>query len=161
MRDISPLICHRRKCATALVVTFIASTISCTRQSIPLPAANASQPGQVPGQFSVKKKLYILSQSRPGIIEDDSVRYTADAGARTIDFGTHKVLRDLFVERVDAFLALGPDEQRELSEVASGALEFIQQIEKEQALSGLNQEHRRILLAFLQETQSNRETGSK
>ncbi len=134
-----------RLCACVVGVFVILGTLSCTRS----PESPATGNENVPGQFEVRGRTYILSQKDPGIILDDSVRYMSDGGSRTFDFVHETVNRQLFAGRQDRFDVLGTDERQELLDVANGALTFIHRIEKERSLSALDQSHRQILAAFV------------
>jgi hypothetical protein len=147
----------RRRAGTVALLAVLLASISCTR------SPELFQPGdeRIPGQFVVKAKRYILSQTKPGIIQDDSVRYMNDGGSRTFDFRLMIVDRDFFAGKRDLFDASGPDEQREFRDIAWGAVEFIREVEKKQPLSRLYQEHRRIFTAFVRHFPPNQATPAK
>ncbi len=140
-----------RTSAVGLLVVLCAS-VSCNRSSEPFQPGDAD----IPGQFQVDGRRYILSQKDPGIVRDDSSRYMNDGGSRTFDFRGTTVDRDLFAGRRDLFDNLGPDEQRELGDIAEGALESIRQAEKQRPLSDLYQRHRQIFTAFVRHFPPNR-----
>jgi hypothetical protein len=106
----------------------------------------------LPRRFQVNQKGYILDERHPGVIDDDAVVFTADAGARTFDFGTQTILFHLYVGRWQEFATLKPEEVQEAKTVAKGALDFISRLEKKQGkLSEVDQWHREILTTFLQD----------
>ncbi|HVV47008.1 MAG TPA: hypothetical protein VHC72_17470 [Bryobacteraceae bacterium] len=63
-------------------------------------------------------------------------------------FNLTTVDRDFFAGKRDLFDTPGPDEQRELQDIAAGALAFIREIEKKQPLSNLYRDDRRNFAAF-------------
>jgi hypothetical protein len=92
----------------------------------------------------------ILDEHEPGVVHDDAVAYTADAGARSFNFKSGTVVRHLFVGTTDNFAALPADERRETVAVADGALRFIARLQKQQpALSDTDRQHRDVLNAFI------------
>jgi hypothetical protein len=103
-----------------------------------------------PRRFEVGGKGYILSEQEPGVIEDDKILYTADAGARTFNFGEKTILTQLFVGNWKNFDALTPDERKETENIARATLAFISRQEiKRRSLSEVDLQHREILKAFL------------
>ena len=90
------------------------------------------------------------SRDEPGVIHDDAVRYTADAGARTFYYAHEKLLRHLFVGRWEDFGSLTPPEKQETTDIAITVLGLIQRAEsKKQHVSDVDEQHRRILTAFV------------
>jgi hypothetical protein len=103
-----------RKCAYGvLAVVALATTASCSKDRFEEYAE------RLPRRFVVARKGYILDEHEPGVIHDDAVPYTADAGARTFDFRTGTVLRHLFVGKTENLTSLPADERREAVAVAS------------------------------------------
>jgi hypothetical protein len=130
-----------------LVVVFVAQFLifSCSK-SDPFEQRVKS----VPNRVKVNGRGYILSENKPGIVDDDSIMYTADAGARTFNFETARVFRHLYVGQWQRFDSLPPDERRELREIARGAVSYIDNLEREQGrLSIVNQLHRSLMKRHL------------
>jgi len=104
----------------------------------------------MPRRFVVGGRGYLISEQEAGIVEDDAVAYTADAGARSFDYQTRTVLRHLFVGRWENFDALPADERSEIKTIASAALDYIRRLEiRQHYLSAVDKQHREILKAFL------------
>lgn len=121
----------------------VAVMISCSKHS-PTTQDNLTR------HFNIKGKRYILNAHEPGVIYDDAVRYTADAGARTFYYADKQLLRHLFVGRREDFGSLTPLEKQETLDIANAALELIQSTgSKDYHLSSVDQQHRRILAAFV------------
>ena len=138
---------RKRGSPRGLVALFItlAITASCSRDS-----ALESRAKDLHRRFQISGKGYLLNEKEPGVIDDDAIVYTADAGARTFNFKTRTVLRHFYVGRWEEFDALPPDERRETRDLANGALDFISRLEKQQQhLSEVDHQHREILKAFL------------
>ncbi len=117
---------------------------SCSRDSF------EARVKELPRRFQVNGTGYIISEQEPGVIDDNAIAYTADAGARTFNFNTRTVLRHLYVGRWESFDSLPQDERREVKDLANGALGYIHGLERRQRrLSEVDQRHREILRAFL------------
>ena len=89
----------------------------------------------LPHFFRFGQNEYLISDTEPGIIEDAFIAYTADAGARTIDYKTQKLVRHLYAGALLNFRDLPTSEQSELLDTAKGALALLSRIEKERGLS--------------------------
>ena len=89
---------HRRIIALFISLVFAAS---CSKEN-PFEA----QVKNLPRRFQISGKGYLLNEQEPGVIDDDAIVYTADAGARTFNFKTRTVLRHLFVGRWETFASL-------------------------------------------------------
>jgi hypothetical protein len=135
----------RLHCELMALVVGSALQVSCSRNAF------EGGPRDIPRRFEVKGHGYILSAQEPGVIDDDSVVYSADAGARTLNFKARTVLRHLFVGRTESFDSLPPTERREGEDLANGALAFIDKLEKRRRLLEIDPRHREILQAFLSE----------
>jgi hypothetical protein len=123
----------------------LAFSVSCSREN-----PYEARVKNMPRRFQVSGRGFLLNEQEPGVIDDDAIVYTEDAGARTFNFKTRTVLRHLFVGRWDEFDSLPPDERREVKALASGALDFIGTLEKRQnRLSEVDQRHRVLLRTFL------------
>jgi len=107
----------------------------------------------LPRRFQIGGNGYVLNEQEPGVIDDDAIVYTADAGARTFNFKTRTVLRHRYVGRQESFASLPQDERKETEKLARGALEFVRRLEaRERRLSDVDQQHRELLRAFLANT---------
>ena len=127
-----------------LVVIAVAMTASCSKDPYEAYAEH------LPRRFVVARKGYLLDEHEVGVIHDDAVAYTADAGARTFDFKSRTILRHLYVGTTENFTSLPADEWREAISVANGALTFIARLEKKQrVLSDIDRRHRDLLNAFV------------
>jgi hypothetical protein len=107
-----------------LALLSVLTLASCSRQwSIP------KEP-EIPGSFAVNGKRYITRLDAPGVVDDDAVRYSADAGARSFYFQDRKLLRNLFVGRWDDFDSLEPAELEETRGIAKTAIALLEQCER-------------------------------
>ncbi len=113
-------------CGLVALCIACAFAVSCSRDPF------EARVKDLPRRFQVGGKGYIISEQEPGVIDDDAVAYTADAGARTFNFNTRTVLRHLYAGRWDTFDSLPPDELRETEDLANGALDLIRRLERRQ-----------------------------
>ncbi len=133
---------HRWLAALPIALAF---AVSCRTEN-PLEAKLKN----MPRRFVVNGKGYLLDEQQPGVIEDDAVVYTADAGARIFNFSARTVLRHLFVGKWDDFASLPANEREELKDIAGGALDFLRRLEQHQRqLSNADEQHRAILQAYV------------
>jgi hypothetical protein len=134
----------RQYCWGVLAIVALGTAASCSKD----PFQEYAE--RLPRRFVVARKGYILDEHEPGVVHDDAVAYTADAGARSFNFKSGTVVRHLFVGTTDNFAALPADERRETVAVADGALRFIARLQKQQpALSDTDRQHRDVLNAFI------------
>jgi hypothetical protein len=132
--------CGRR--TLLIVIVFVAS---CSRDPF------KEQVNGHPRHFEFNGKGYVLNEQEPGVIEDDLVLYTADAGARTFKYSERIVLTQLYVGKWDSFASLTPAQHKETEDLAKSALSFIQRLEqKRNSLSAIDLQHREIFNAFLE-----------
>jgi hypothetical protein len=140
----------RRRFGLFVVIAVQLFAISCSRRD---PFEKYVK--NVPGRFKVNGRGYILSDKEPGVIDDEAIVYTADAGARTFRFATLEVFRHLYVGHWETFDSLRPDERREAGEIARGAVAYINGLERRQdRLSMVNRLHRDLLKSYLAITSS-------
>jgi hypothetical protein len=110
----------------------------------------------MPRRFKVHENGYILSDTDPGVIFDDAVTYSADAGARTFYFADRRVLRNYFVGTWHSFESLPSPEQEEVDRIAGAAISFVDQLQRRKPpLSEVDQQHRELLRRFLTERHQN------
>jgi hypothetical protein len=57
----------------------------------------------LPRRFEVNGRGYLLNDQQAGVVDDDSVSYTADAGARTFHFDSRIVVRHFFAGTSESF----------------------------------------------------------
>jgi len=144
---VSEVVARKRRSHRRIIALFISLVFatSCSKEN-PFEA----QVKNLPRRFQISGKGYLLNEQEPGVIDDDAIVYTADAGARTFNFKTRTVLRHLFVGRWETFASLPQDERKETENVAKGALDFIRRVETTQhRLSDVDQRHRELLRTFL------------
>jgi hypothetical protein len=134
--------------------TVAVATVSCSRRGAVQnpPAAGSGERAwggddqNIPGQFESHGRRYLLTD-KSGVIDDDAVRYTADAGARTFDFNTKELFRNGFVGTAHTFASLKPAERQEARDVAQAAVRFIGHLK--QPIPPLYREHERALRSYL------------
>jgi hypothetical protein len=131
-------------CGLFFLFIALVFTSSCSRDLL------KAQVRDHPRGFEVSSKGYILNEQEPGIIEDDSILYAADAGARTFDFNDRKVLTQRYVGKWKSFDSLAPDGRKETENIAKEAIDFISRLEiKQRRLSEVDLRHREILETFI------------
>jgi hypothetical protein len=121
----------------------VVSATSCSRAS----ANRSCLDLNIPDQFEVNKRSYVLDRKDPGIIVDELSFCSDDAGARTFNFNDKTLTRSLFAGTIQNFRDLKPDEQQETRNVASGALKFV----KHQRANSMKEAREGILNRFLAE----------
>jgi len=126
-----------------LALLGIVATAGCANQTSKTP------PNQFPGLFKVKQKSYIFSREEAGVIHEEAVYQTSDAGAKSFHYEDEKVLHHLFVGQWEDFAAFDSNERQEVLDVAAAALDLINEREKAHgSLSASDQRHRAVLSAF-------------
>src|SRR5215472_17286588 len=92
--------------------------------------------------MSMSPVWFIMKQSR--------IRPTR---ARTLDYKSETVLRNLFVGSRESFASCSTDERREIVALANGALTFVARLEKKQrGVSDIDRSHRDVLSGFVRRT---------